>query len=128
MATIEPLTKEQLEDWAKTLESDKYIQGVGALITDGENDEGEAIKSYCCLGVLADMRNELTKDGCFSRTLSKDQDCYLKGDTANCDNSRPYYLPIETQEAMTIMNDEEGADFYKIAAFIREELIPKARK
>lgn len=107
---IEPLTNEQLEEWAQALESGKYAQAQGELC-DGE--------AYCCLGVLAKMRNELDEYGDFKRPRSSHEGLLTSG-TAN----RWYYLSEDTQYALSVKNDH-GAPFTEIASFIRSELISK---
>lgn len=105
---IEPLTNEQLEEWAQALESGEYAQAQGELC-DGE--------AYCCLGVLAKMRGELDANGNFKRPRQR-HDGLLVNEYAD----RWYYLNEGVQTVLTRENDN-GATFNKIAKIIRSELI-----
>ena len=110
---IEPLTKDQLEAWAKELESGNYAQGVGSLCTNG---------CYCCLGVLADMRGELTERNTFRRSRQSNYGL-LASELSNL----YYYLPGYRQGYLASLNDK-GRTFSEIAQYIREKLIPEASK
>ena len=111
---IEPLTKDQLEAWAKELESGNYAQGVGSLCTNG---------CYCCLGVLADMRGELTERNTFKRSHDEGHHGLL----ANTIRDQYYYLSQREQQRLACLNDG-GRTFSGIARYIRKELIPEASK
>lgn len=58
------MKKEVAELWVKALRSGKYKQGRSALCTvvaDPENPKNKT-KSYCCLGVLADIASKSTNN------------------------------------------------------------------
>jgi hypothetical protein len=44
------MTREELERWVAALESGKYEQNQGSLMSNPRDDEDQ--RSYCCLGVL----------------------------------------------------------------------------
>ena len=104
---IEPLTDDQLEQWAQALESRKYKQGTEHLCHDGR---------YCCLGVLAELRGDLV-DGSFVKVRGGHSDpsiLEIAGQT--------YFLPRPVQDILVAKNDS-GDTFPEIAAYIRENLI-----
>jgi hypothetical protein len=62
------MNKRLKDRWVKALRSGKYQQGQSYLRVEEFDNEGNEVSSYCCLGVLADLKGyELT--GC-DATLS----------------------------------------------------------
>ena len=111
---VEPLTRAEYVEWIKALRSGEYNQGQGRLVTkDG----------YCCLGVLAKIKNKLDEYNMFMNNPNYLVDTDIDG------NITYYYLPIGDvsngldQNTLMHMNDNYKT-FDEIADFI-EANMPK---
>lgn len=96
------------EAWIKALESGDYTQCKGQL----RKMNGEA--SYCCLGVLCDIQEDLS----WGEGNTMD---YLSGVLTRELLSRFGLDDIE-QDHLTQMNDSRRATFPEIASWIKENL------
>ena len=114
-----PITKQQVIDWVDELRSGNYEQGEGKL-----RDSSDTRACFCCLGVLAESRNELNFDECFNPHGMPGnripQGGYLRVLTRQDYSQEYYYLPQELQRKLANMNDSKLM-FREIADFLEKE-------
>lgn len=121
--------KKDLKDaWVSALRSREYAQGKGML----RNCEGE----YCCLGVLGEVLVKTGQAKFEPRRTGRSMFWLESTDPPENYGGIPdrsgvkippalrdkIELPIYAQSRLVDMNDNEGQDFYTIAAFIEENL------
>ena len=114
---IDPLTPDQIEEWASALEGGKFGQAKGQL--------RDCHGGFCCLGVLAELKGELSKMGRFTRPEETDEDLlvgYHDGEFYETVTDT-YYLDRDLQDELAGLNDD-GTPFPEIAKVIRDRLLP----
>lgn len=108
------MDKELKAKWVAALRSGEYKQGRGALC----NTDCNGNKSYCCLGVLADVSGDPRWDG----KLFNDSNAYLKIDAdTHLRMTGGALISAEAQRRLGQLNDE-GVSFYEIANHIEKNL------
>lgn len=126
---IDPVTRDQVIQWVKDLESGKFTQTRDYLKV---KVDGEAC--HCCLGVFADTNGKLGKDGnpeedgyelyVFTGsgsicTLGADQE--WNDDLNDYEYGPGHVFPQELQKKYYTMNDSQGKSFTEIAQEIRKD-------
>ena len=112
------MKKEIKKKWLKALRSDKYIQGEGALCTTNSVD------TFCCIGVLCNVRAEGNKKRYWRETDSKSDNplelIFLGGSSVLTDSMLQWAgLTEDEQDKLAEMNDL-GNSFQEIADYIEE--------
>jgi hypothetical protein len=115
--------KEIKKQWLKDLRSGSYRQCQGSLCEQGTKNTKA---KYCCLGVLARSIQKIealpieTKPDCGGMNLAyKDED-----EDGTLPDKLVKDLGLKPQAITDLinMNDEEGAEFKKIADFVEKNL------
>lgn len=112
-----PLTREQALEWADALESGKFQQGHGELLTSMYDESANAWQNmYCCLGVLCEINSfKSVHVGWMSDDRMYDNLTDLRS---------VQFLPGSIQSYFADLNDGKKFSFKEIAADIRKKLIP----
>jgi hypothetical protein len=107
------MTAEQKARWIEALRSDEYKQGQMYLMYPTSYPAG---KRYCCLGVYAELNELLGVDhegyGYTQLESGAKSNCYLPDSV----------LPIDTQQTLALMNDEQEVSFNQIADWIETHI------
>ena len=104
------MERELAQKWANALRSGQYKQGKTYLYAETDN-------TYCCLGVLYQVKNECkppTLNGLISENTFDMQECYG--------------LSLDDESAFIAMNDEDGLTFTEIADYIEATYCSGATK
>lgn len=107
---VDKLTKEEKDKWVAALRSGDFKQGRDQLYNSLTN-------TYCCLGVLAEINNQL-KCGLFK---AKDYHIGNPISLFRQEASASYYLDEGDQDSLMEMNDS-GTDFKAIADWIENNI------
>jgi hypothetical protein len=108
------------EEWVEALRSGSYTQGRNALRSYNDVEDRSA-DEYCCLGVLADLlvkRGDAEWQG-DTELYYYDEGKKLRVGESDLSRLTGYIgLPMGTQTELMTLNDDENADFDKIAGWI----------
>jgi hypothetical protein len=114
----QPITRENLIGWIKTLRSGEYQQAKGAL---RKYDEETFAGGYCCLGVYAHTNNTL-KYGYFEPEGFKPSSSSSLNAWNEAYGSYSFYMPDALQEYLMIHNDGgycvSSKSFYEISCIL----------
>lgn len=136
--TKNPITVEQMENWIDSLKKNMYGQGSpkhgykhgrGKLVsTDGFDDK---IKCHCCLGVIADLNNELSDDEWFKFSPSEvEHGSHGSSGSLFVNNDHYYYLSDMVQSLFMSINDHpHNKDGYLfIHDILKDVFLPKLKE
>ncbi len=107
------LPKKFKADWVKALRSGMYQQGIGQLLNETEDEDGNPINTYCCLGVACKITGN-----------SPDYAGFIE-DYHLVDKKR-FPTILKEENLLTVklskFNDDKKWSFKKIAAYIERNL------
>lgn len=145
--TVSPLTVEELENWIDVLKNGnsegKVYKPTSGYLKQIEKKNQETIQFHCCLGVLAQEKNMLSKstmydnnfvfalnDGKDVNTINVDfYDSYLKiKDTPEIGNNGTtiqYFLSYALQSQLARINDDRKEDNYdEVISVLENKVLP----
>lgn len=121
----EPITRKEAKAWVKNLRSGKFEQGRNALkdLVSVEHEGGPVTGTacFCCLGVLADARGDITIENSDYRFKGTETGYLRQCETEEFCVYTFYGMPMDLQREYADFNDELDYTFSMIANKVEED-------